>query len=314
MSERVRVRFAPSPTGHLHIGGARTALYNWAYARGREGAFILRIDDTDAERSSQQNVSAILSALRWLRIDWDEGPDVGGAHGPYFQSQRAEHYATALSRLQAAEQVYPCFCPPDVLAAKRDAARARGGEPGYDRACRAIDAPAASERMRSGEAHAWRLRVPEDRGDVVFTDAIRGLSVFRAETLDDLVVVRSDGTPTYNFATVVDDLNMEITDVIRGDDHLSNTPRQILVFEALGVAPPRFAHLPMIWGPDGKRLSKRHGATSVETYRDLGYLPDALLNYLALLGWSLDDKTTVVSRDALLAQFSLERVSRNPAI
>ena len=314
MKERVRVRFAPSPTGHLHIGGARTALYNWAFARGQRGTFVLRIDDTDSERSSEQNVSAILSALRWLCIDWDEGPEVGGDHGPYFQSERAEYYERALSELKAATAVYPCFCSPDLLASKRDEARARGGEPGYDRTCRALDPHAASDRIHSGEAHAWRLRVPEDRGDVVFTDTIRGSSVFRAATLDDLVVVRSDGTPTYNFATVVDDVSMEITDVIRGDDHLSNTPRQILLFEALGATPPRFAHLSMIWGPDGKRLSKRHGATSVEAYRDLGYLPDALVNYLALLGWSLDDKTTVIDRDSLLSQFSLERVSRNPAI
>lgn len=314
MSERVRVRFAPSPTGHLHIGGARTALYNWAYARGHQGTFVLRIDDTDAERSTQENVSAILSALSWLGIDWDEGPGAGGEYGPYLQSERGEQYARALAQLRQADAVYPCFCSPDVLAAKREAARARGGEPGYDRSCRSIDAHAASERMSSGEAHAWRLRIPEGRGDVEFVDAIRGPSVFRAETLDDLVVMRGDGTPTYNFATVVDDVDMAITDVIRGDDHLSNTPRQIMVFEALGATPPRFAHLSMIWGPDNKRLSKRHGATSVESYRDLGYLAEALINYLALLGWSLDDKTTVISRETLCQEFSLERVSRNPAV
>ncbi len=314
MSDTVRVRFAPSPTGRLHIGGARTAIYNWAFARRHGGALVLRIDDTDPERSTEENTRAILSSLKWLGIDWDEGPEVDGGCGPYFQTQRTATYTAALTRLQEAGAVYPCFCSPEALAVKREAARTAGGFSGYDRTCCDLDAPTIAARTAAGKSHAWRLRVPDGRGDIVFTDAVRGESVFRADAMDDFVVARSDGSPTYNFATVVDDGEMEITHVIRGDDHLSNTPRQILVFEALGMAVPTFAHLSMIWGPDGKRLSKRHGAASVEDYRDLGYLPEALVNYLALLGWSLDDKTTMIDRDSLVANFSLERVSLNPAV
>jgi len=314
VTDSVRVRFAPSPTGHLHIGGARTAIYNWAFARRSGGTFILRIDDTDPERSTDKNTEAILRSLKWLGIDWDEGPEVGGPAGPYFQTARARSYAAALERLKVAGAAYPCFCSTETLQAKREAARTSGGPAGYDRACRAIDPGTAAERIAAGEPHVWRLVVPADRTEVAFVDAIRGDMSFPASALDDFVLVRTDGTPTYNFATVADDVEMGITHVIRGDDHLSNTPRQILVFEALGARVPEFAHLSMIWGPDGKRLSKRHGATSVEAYRDEGYLPEALLNYLALLGWSLDGDTTIISRETLLQNFSLERVSRNPAI
>ena len=314
MSDPVRVRFAPSPTGHLHIGGARTAIYNWAFARRHGGAFVLRIDDTDAERSTPQNTAAILSALRWLALDWDEGPEVGGGHGPYFQTQRAASYTHALERLKATGAVYPCFCSAEELTAARETARAAGTFAGYARSCLSIDASAAETRIAAGEPHAWRLKVPVGRGDVVFEDAVRGTSTFSADVLDDYIVVRSDGSPTYNFATVVDDADMEITHVIRGDDHLSNTPRQILTYEALGAPLPTFAHLSMIRGPDGKRLSKRHGAANVEDYRALGYVPEALVNYLALLGWSLDDKTTIIDSATLIANFSLERVSKNPAV
>lgn len=314
MSEVVRVRFAPSPTGHLHIGGARTAVYNWAFARRHGGAFVLRIDDTDPERSTDENVQAIISSLRWLGLDWDEGPEVGGEHGPYFQTQRSASYAEALEHLKQTGAAYPCFCNPEDLAARREEARAAGGFAGYDRSCRRIDPATARARIDAGEPHAWRLKVPEGRGDIVFADAVRGDSTFDSAVMDDFVLVRTDATPTYNFATVVDDVEMQITHVIRGDDHLSNTPRQLLVYEALGARVPTFAHLSMIWGPDGKRLSKRHGATSVEAYREMGYVPEALVNYLALLGWSLDDKTTVIDREALTAGFSLERVSKNPAI
>lgn len=314
MSSPVRVRFAPSPTGHLHIGGARTAIYNWALARKLGGTFVLRIDDTDPERSTDENVQAILRGLRWLGLDWDEGPETGGAFGPYFQTQRADTYVAALDSMRASGHAYPCFCTAEELEAKRETARERGGFAGYDRACRLIDPATAVERIAAGEPHVWRLAVPEGREQVVFEDAIRGRMAFPADALDDFVLVRSDGTPTYNFATVVDDALMEMTHIVRGDDHLSNTPRQILVFEALGHEVPTFAHLPMIWGPDGKRLSKRHGATSVEAYRDEGYLPEAILNYLALLGWSLDGETTIVSADTLASAFSLDRVSHNPAI
>lgn len=314
MSHAVRVRFAPSPTGHLHIGGARTAIYNWAFARRHGGTFVLRIDDTDPERSTEENTQAILRSLRWLGLDWDEGPEVGGDHGPYFQTQRFDRYSAALERLKAGGAVYPCFCTADELAAKRDAARESGGQAGYDRTCRSLDPSTAEARIAAGEPHVWRIAVPEDRGDITFVDAIRGPMSFPCTSMDDFVLVRSDGTPTYNFATVIDDAEMGITHVIRGDDHLSNTPRQMLVFEAMDAAVPTFAHLSMIWGPDGKRLSKRHGATSVEAYKEAGYMPEAVLNYLALLGWSLDGETTVVTRQMLAENFSLDRISSNPAI
>jgi glutamyl-tRNA synthetase len=314
VSQPVRVRFAPSPTGHLHIGGARTAIYNWAFARSHGGTFVLRIDDTDPERSTDENMQAILRGLRWLGLDWDEGPDVGGAYGPYFQTQRGDSYARELDRLKAAGRAYPCFCTAEELATKREASRAKGGFSGYDRTCRRLDPATVAARIAAGEAHVWRLAVPDDRGDVEFADPIRGDMSFAATDLDDFVLVRSDGTPTYNYATVVDDAEMAITHVVRGDDHLSNTPRQILVFEALGLTPPVFAHLSMILGADGKRLSKRHGATSLDSYEEMGYLPEALLNYLALLGWSLDGETTVFTPQQLVENFTLERVSKNAAI
>jgi len=312
--DSVRVRFAPSPTGLLHIGGARTAIYNWAFARRRGGSFILRIDDTDLERSTEENTWAILSSLRWLGLDWDEGPEVGGSYGPYFQTGRRAFYEGALDRLKNVGAVYPCFCCVEELARKREVARAAGGLSGYDRTCRSLSASEAAGLQASGRPHVWRLKTPDDRGDIVFTDEVRGKMVFPNDAMDDFVIVRSDATPTYNFATVVDDIEMRISHVIRGDDHLSNTPRQILVFEALGACIPAFAHLSMICGPDGKRLSKRHGATSVEAYRESGYLPEALMNYLALLGWSLDDRTTMVDSATLAANFSLDRVSGNPAV
>jgi glutamyl-tRNA synthetase len=309
-----RVRFAPSPTGHLHIGGARTAIYNWAFARHTGGTFVLRIDDTDPERSTVENTEAILRALTWLGLDWDEGPGAGGEHGPYFQTQRSDTYVEALAALRVSGAAYPCFCQPSDLEARREAARSKGGFAGYDRVCRALDPDAAAARIAACEPHAWRLAVPDDRGDVTFSDLVRGEMSFRADTLDDLVLVRGDGTPTYNFASIVDDSLMGITHVIRGDDHLSNTPRQILILEALGRPVPAFAHLSMILGADGARLSKRHGATSVEAYRDEGYLPEAVVNYLALLGWSPGDETNAFSPADLVARFELTRVSRNPAI
>lgn len=310
----VRVRFAPSPTGHLHIGGARTAIYNWAFARRHGGTFVLRIEDTDPERSTQENTDAIIRAMEFLGLDYDEGPVVGGAYGPYFQTQRFDRYAEGLAELKASGHAYPCFCSAEELEGKRDAARAKGGFAGYDRTCRSIPAEAAASRIAAGEPHVWRLKVAEDRGDITFDDAVRGETTFSAESVDDFVLARTDGSPTYNFAVVMDDADMLITHVIRGDDHLSNTPKQILVFEALGLPVPTFAHLSMIWGPDGKRLSKRHGATSVEAYRDLGYLPEAIMNYLALLGWSLDGETTIIDAKTLKANFSLDRISKNAAI
>ena len=314
MTQPVRVRFAPSPTGKLHIGGARTAIYNWAFARANSGTFILRIDDTDPNRSTEENTQIILRAMRWLGLDWDEGPEVGGDFGPYAQTERLDIYREAAERLLAEGRAYPCFCTPEQLEADRVAARERKDPfQGYQRRCRNIPADEARARMEAGEPYTIRIKVPEDRGDVVVNDAVHGKVVFDAKELDDFVIFRSDGTPTYNFTTVVDDALMGITHVIRGDDHLSNTPRQIMVYEALGAPVPVFAHLSMILGADGKKLSKRHGATSVEEYRDAGYLSDAFVNYLALLGWSLDGETTIIPRDVLAREFSLDRISKNPA-
>lgn len=313
-NKQVRVRFAPSPTGKLHIGGARTAIYNWAFARANGGTFILRIDDTDPARSTDENTQIILRAMRWLGLDWDEGPDKGGDFGPYAQTERLEIYRKAAHTLLAEGKAYPCFCTPKKLAADKKAAEERHDPfQGYQRTCRNIDPAEAQARIEAGKPYTIRIKVPLDRGDVIVHDAVHGDVTFNARELDDFIIFRSDGTPTYNFATVVDDALMGITHIIRGDDHLSNTPRQIMVYEALGAPVPEFAHISMILGPDGKKLSKRHGATSVEEYRDAGYLSDAFVNYLALLGWSLDGETTIVPRDVLASQFSLDHVSKNPA-
>lgn len=311
----VRVRFAPSPTGKLHVGGARTAIYNWAFARANGGTFILRVDDTDPTRSTDENTQVILRAMRWLGLDWDEGPGVGGPCGPYWQTECLPLYREAAERLVAEGTAYRCFCTPEKLEADRRAAHDRKDPfQGYRRTCRDIGAAEAQARADAGEPYTIRIKVPLDRGDVVVRDAVHGDVTFNARELDDFIIFRSDGTPTYNFATVVDDARMGITHIIRGDDHLSNTPRQIMVYEALGAPVPTFAHISMILGPDGKKLSKRHGATSVEEYRDAGYLSDAFVNYLSLLGWSPDGESTVIPRERLAREFSLDHVSTNPAI
>lgn len=310
-----RVRFAPSPTGELHIGGARTAIYNWAFARANGGTFVLRIEDTDPERSTEENKQVILRSLRLMGLNWDEGPEVGGNFGPYLQTQRTDNYAAALERLKERGAVYPCFCTKEELDAKRAAAEAEGAAyAGYDGCCRSLSPDEAQARIDAGEPHVWRLRVPKDHGPIEFVDAVYGPMSFPADVMDDMIVVRSDGTPTYNFAVVCDDAGMQITHVIRGDDHLSNTPRQILVYEALGLPVPTFAHLSMILGPDGRKLSKRRNATAVEQYVEMGYLPDALINFLALLGWSLDGETTIVPPDVLAREFSLDRITRKDAV
>ncbi|MBQ6649988.1 MAG: glutamate--tRNA ligase [Atopobiaceae bacterium] len=309
------MRFAPSPTGKLHIGGARTAIYNWAFARAMGGTFILRIDDTDPTRSTEENTQIILRAMRWLGLDWDEGPEVGGDCGPYWQTECLPIYREAAERLVAEGKAYYCFCSPEKLAADHDAAVARKDPfQGYQRTCRDIDPAEAQARVDAGEPYTIRIKVPLDRGDVIVHDAVHGDVTFNAKELDDFIIFRSDGTPTYNFATVVDDARMGITHIIRGDDHLSNTPRQIMVYEALGAPTPTFAHISMILGSDGKKLSKRHGATSVEEYRDAGYLSDAFVNYLSLLGWSPDGESTIIPRERLAREFSLDHVSKNPAI
>lgn len=311
MSE-VRVRFAPSPTGKLHIGGARTAIYNWAYARAAGGKFILRIEDTDPERSTQENIDLIVRAMRWLGLDWDEGPEVGGDFGPYLQTQRFDTYKAALDKLVASDNAYPCFCTAEQNEMRREAIQADGLAAHPD-PCRCMDCDERQQRMDANEPHVWRLKVPHDRGMITVHDAVHGDVDFDAALQDDMIVVRSDGSPTYNFAVVCDDVNMKMTHIIRGDDHFSNTPRQILVYEALGYPTPVFAHIPMICGPDGKKLSKRHGAASVEEYRDMGYLKDGLFNYLALLGWAPDGETTIFSREEMASRFTLDRLSKNPA-
>jgi len=294
----VRTRFAPSPTGYLHIGGARTALFCWAYARNRGGKFILRIEDTDLERSTQQSVQAILDAMHWLGLDCDEGP--------FYQMQRLALYRDFAEQLVEEGNAYRCYCSKEELEAMRAAQRARGEKPRYDGRWRdSREAPPA------GVAPVIRFRNPLS-GDVAWDDLVKGPVTISNSELDDLVILRADGVPTYNFGVVVDDIDMNITHVIRGDDHVNNTPRQINIYKALGANVPEFAHLPMILGSDGERLSKRHGAVSVMQYRDDGFLPEALLNYLARLGWSHGDEE-MFSREHLIEWFDLGHISKSPA-
>jgi len=309
----VRVRFAPSPTGFLHVGGARTALYNHLFARSRGGTFVLRIEDTDAERSSEASVEAILAGLRWLGLAWDEGPGAGGEHGPYFQALRRDLYRRYADRLLASGHAYPCFCTTDEIEARRKRQAARGEDPKYDGRCRAMGEAERAARLAAGEPHALRFALAAG-DEVAWDDVVRGRVAFRRDVLDDFVLVRSDGLPTYNFACVVDDLEMAITHVVRGDDHISNTPRQLLIYDALGAAPPVFAHASMILGPDGKRLSKRHGATSVEAFGELGIVPEGMVNFLALLGWAYDGKQEIFTLAELEKVFTLEKVGANPAV
>lgn len=301
----VRVRFAPSPTGHLHIGSARTALFNWLYAMKMRGVFILRIEDTDLRRNVDEAFGAILDAMKWLGLDWQEGP--------YYQSQRLELYRKEVERLLETGKAYRCYCLPEELEERRKEALQKGLKPMYDRKCRELSSEEREKLEREGRKPAIRFKVPLE-GKTIFKDVIRGEIEFYNSEIEDFVIMRKDGIPTYNLACVVDDHYMEITDVIRGEDHISNTPKQILLYEALGYAPPRFAHLPMILGPDKSRLSKRHGATSVNAYRDMGFLPEAMLNFLALLGWSPGGNREIISREEMIAEFELERVKRHPAI
>ena len=309
----MRLRFAPSPTGYLHVGGARTALYNWLLARQSGGSFILRIEDTDLSRSTEEAIQAIVTDLRWLGLDWDEGPDAGGAHWPYRQTGRYALYRDAALRLLRGGHAYRCFCSPEELKERREAALREGRSPTYDRRCRSIPEEEARRMEAEGKPYALRFRVPEE-GETVVKDLIRGEVTFRNREIEDFVLLRNDGTPTYNLAVVVDDLDMEITHVVRGDDHLSNTPKQLLIYRALEKEPPAFAHLPMIVGRDGKPLSKRHGDVAVGYYREAGFLPQAMVNFLALLGWSLDDSTTIMDRETLISGFSLQRVTSKPAV
>jgi len=309
----MRVRFAPSPTGQLHVGNARTALFNWLLARGSRGTFILRIEDTDAERSTRESESAILRDLRWLGLDWDEGPDIGGPRGPYRQSERLHLYESYAKELLAAGDAYYCFCSIAQLDADRQAALAEGRPARYAGTCRHLPLEQARARIDAGERPAIRFRVPEGR-DVVFEDAVRGDVRFTSDVIGDPVIVRADGSPAYNFAVVVDDALMEVTHVVRGEDHISNTPRQVLLYQALGFTPPAFAHLALVMGPDHAPLSKRHGATSVAEFRSKGYLPEALVNYLALIGWSPGGGDELLPIDELARRFSLDAVGLSAGV
>jgi glutamyl-tRNA synthetase len=289
-------RFPPSPTGHLHLGGARTALFNWLFARHNKGKFILRFEDTDKERSKPEYVDSIISALKWLGLEWDEGP--------YFQSERIEIYQKYAKKLFEEGKAYYCECSKEVLEKKKEEMLKRGLKPRYDGTCR-------DKNLGPGEGRALRIKVPEIE-EIIFEDLLRGKIVFPAEEIDDFIIMRSDGTPTYHFAVVIDDITMGITHVIRGDDHISNTPKQIIIYNALGVNPPEFAHIPMVLGSDGARLSKRHGAKSVLEYKEAGFLPKALINYLARLGWGYGDREYFTVEE-LIEKFDLQSVNLSPA-
>ncbi len=310
--DTVRVRFAPSPTGRLHLGSARTALFNWLFARGRAGALILRLEDTDAERSSEEFERDIIDSLHWMGLDWDEGPDVGGGHGPYRQSERMELYREHAKRLLERGRAYRCFCTPEELEVRKKAAIAQGRTWRYDRRCTGLGDGEVADRAAAGEPSAVRFRGPEQ---VIFIDdMLRGAVEVDSREIDDFIIVRSDGTAGFHLAVVVDDLTMEVTHVIRGDDHLTNAARHVLLFEALGSAAPRFLHHSLLMGKDGGKLSKRHGSTSVSDYRDKGYLPVALTNYLALLSWSPGDDRELFTLDQLAGEFGIEGVSASKAI
>jgi glutamyl-tRNA synthetase len=307
-----RVRFAPSPTGYLHVGGARTALFNWLFARRHGGTFVLRIEDTDVERSSADMVTGILDGLRWLGLDWDEGPQIGGPHGPYFQSERLDRYRSAATRLVERGHAYYCYCTPDRLREERERAEQRGEAWQYDRACLSLTPERVRKLEETGASRAIRFKVPATT--TAFNDIVHGRIAFESRSIEDFVIVRSDGHPTYHLSVVVDDVDMRISHVIRGDDHVSNTPKHILLFEAMGATPPVFAHVPLILGTDKRRLSKRHGATSVTEYQRQGYLPAAMVNFLALLGWSPGGDRELLSTAELIESFSLEGISGGNAV
>ena len=309
----MRVRFAPSPTGHLHVGNARTALFNWLLAKGQNGTFILRIEDTDLERSTKESEQAILNDLRWMGLQWDEGVEAGGDYGPYRQTERMQSYVDHTNRLLAEGKGYYCFCSAETLEAHRKSQLAAGLPPKYAGTCRNIPADDAKRRKESGEPAVVRLRVPEGR-NVTFNDVVRGAVTFHTDVIGDPVLVRSDGIPAYNFAVVIDDALMKVTHVIRGEDHISNTPRQILLYEAYGYQQPTFAHLSLVMGPDHAPLSKRHGATSVKEFREKGYLPEALVNYLALIGWSPGQNEELLPADELARRFRLENVAHSAGV
>ena len=315
MTAQVRVRFAPSPTGEPHVGNIRTAVFAWLFARGRGGSFLVRIEDTDRARLTEGAVESVLESLRWLGLDWDEGPDIGGSFGPYFQSERKERgdYKIAANRLLSSGHGYYCFCPPQRLQKVREEQRAAGRPPAYDRRCRGLDPDELERALDNGQPPVVRFAAPLS-GQTVVSDLVRGEVSFDNSVMDDFVMLKSDGFPTYHLANVVDDHAMKISHVMRADEWLPSFPRHWLLYEALGFTRPLFAHVPVILAPDRSKLSKRHGATSVAEFRRGGYLPDAMVNFLCLLGWSLDDRTEILKRCELTRHFSIERVSRSPAI
>jgi glutamyl-tRNA synthetase len=303
-----RVRFAPSPTGYLHVGGARTALFNWLFARHHGGVFVLRIEDTDVERSSAEMVDDILHDLRWLGLDWDEGPQIGGPHGPYFQSARLDRHRAMAARLVDQGSAYYCYCTPEELKARRQATE----QWAYDRTCCRLTPDEIATRERDRVPRAVRFRVPA--GAMRFDDLVHGPIEFDGANVEDFIILRSDGQPTYQLSVVSDDIEMAITHVVRGDDHISNTPKQILLYQALGAPIPLFAHVPLILGPDKKRLSKRHGATSVAEYEREGFLPEAMVNFLAHLGWSSGGDRELFTTLELVRAFSLDGISGGNAV
>jgi len=317
--DEVRVRFAPSPTGSLHIGGARLVMYNVLFAHGeakragKKGTFILRIEDTDQKRFVEGSAEGLMDGLRWLGLDWDEGPDVGGPYGPYVQSERTHHYREAAEQLVASGHAYRCFCSPERLKAVREDLQKRGLPPGYDRHCRDLPAGEVESRVGAGEPFVVRFRMPLT-GETRLVDLLRGEIVYQNDKIEDLVILKSDGFPTYHLGVVVDDHEMKITHITRGPEWIPTAPLHVQIYEALGWNMPLLAHMPLILAPTGGKLSKRHGGASVKDFQEGGYLPEAMLNYFALLGWSLDGKTEIYSFDDLLEHFSIERVSASPSI
>ncbi|HYT30592.1 MAG TPA: glutamate--tRNA ligase [Actinomycetota bacterium] len=307
----VRCRIAPAPTGYLHVGNARAALYNWLFARHHGGTFVLRVEDTDRKRSTEEAIGILIHSLRWLGLDWDEGPEVGGPFGPYRQSERMADFVAVTERFLEEGRAYHCYCTPEELEDRRRAALKRGETPGYDGRCRNLTDVERATFEAEGRPRAVRFAMPGT--DKTVHDLIRGDAHFPANDLRDFVIMRSDGTPTYLLAAAVDDVNMEMTHVIRGEDLLPSTPRQVEMIEAMGATPPRYAHLPLIVGPNGQPLSKRHGSVAVEHFREEGYLPEAMVNYLALLGWSYDATTTFFTLEEMIEKFDLSRVSHSPA-
>ncbi len=313
MTKPVRVRFAPSPTGLPHVGNIRTAMFNWLLARHTGGTLILRIEDTDVARKVEGAVEAIMDGLRWLGLDWDEGPEAGGDYGPYFQSQRLERYQQAAEQLVKQGDAYYCYCSPKRLEEMRAEQVRRKQPPGYDRLCRDLSEPKRAQKAAEGIVPVIRFKTPLS-GQIPYTDLIYGDLVFEYSTIDDFVLLKSDGYPVYHLANVVDDHAMEISHVIRAEEWISSTPRHLLLYQSLGFEPPLYVHHPMILGPDRAKLSKRHGAVSILEYREQGYLPETMFNFLALIGWSLDDKTELLTRQELVDNFSLERIGKTGAI